>query len=758
MRVIQFILINKKTRFAVVIIFLLLVTQAFCDLNLPKITSKIVDVGITQGGIEDAVPEFISKDSLDNLTLFMSDADAKTVSAAFAEDKDAKAEDMLKLKSSYEKDEEARTELADIFKGPMLMNYVLDGGAASGAQAAGAAGEKLEEEKDKSAATNLFAGADLPEKMPTLDELKQGVAAGMIPKEQLTDMVKEAEKAAGKMGETTVNTVAIQYISGEYESHKIDTEAIQFSYMVKTGLHMLAFTLISVCASILVTLLASITGSTVARILRERSFNRVLDYSNAEMDKFSASSLITRATNDITQIQMGSMMFLRMVIYAPILAIGGIIMVLSTDTGLTWIIAVAVVVLLAVVSILMSVTMPKFKKMQTLIDNVNLVAREMLTGLPVIRAFCRDRYEEERFDKKSKILMGTQLFTSRSMAMMMPIIMLIMNVISISIVWFGAKGIDAGDMQVGGMLAFISYAMQIVMSFMMLSMVAIMLPRANVAAERVHEVIITESSIHDKPENEQIDKPNFKGLINFNDVCFRFPDADADVLSNISFSAHPGETTAIIGSTGSGKSTLINLIPRLFDVTSGSITIDGIDIRDMSQHRLRSLLGVVPQKGILFSGDIRSNLTFGTSSGKPDSELLEVARIAQAEEFIEEKEGGLDAAISQGGTNVSGGQKQRLSIARAITKDPTIFIFDDSFSALDYKTDSRLRSALAKNLGYTTVIIVAQRISTILRADKIIVLDEGKIVGIGTHKELLKTCEIYNEIACSQLSEEELSA
>lgn len=540
----------------------------------------------------------------------------------------------------------------------------------------------------------------------------------------------------------------------QYAADGVDLQQVQMEYLLKTGGKMLCFALIAMVATILVSLLSARSGALIGKRLRERVFHKVISFSGKEMDQFSTASLITRSTNDIQQVQMVITMMLRMVLYAPILGIGGIIKVFRTQTGMDWIIAVAVLLVIGLVSILMSVTLPKFRIMQTLVDKLNLVSREILTGLPVIRAFSREKFEEDRFAVANENLKKTQLFTNRVMTLMMPAMMFIMNGITVMIVWFGSKGIDLGNLQVGDMMAFITYTMMIVMSFLMITMISIMLPRAGVAASRIDEILKTEPSIHDKEETAD-DAKDFAGEITFHDVSFRYPNADADVLEHISFTAKPGETTAIIGSTGCGKSTLVHLIPRFYDVTDGKITIDGIDIRDLSQHKLRSLIGLVPQKGILFSGTIASNIKFADND-IPDEKMKEAAEIAQARDFIEEKREQYESDISQGGTNVSGGQKQRLSIARAIAKNPKVFLFDDSFSALDYKTDATLRKALAEKIKDATVIIVAQRISTILHADKILVLDEGKIVGIGTHEQLLDNCEAYREIASSQLSESEL--
>jgi ATP-binding cassette subfamily B protein len=592
---------------------------------------------------------------------------------------------------------------------------------------------------------------------PDAAQLIAGYRAGAITKETMLEIRAQAVEQVSVMGDTVAEQAATRFIKTEYEAIGLDLGKIQTDYMFKTGALMILYTFISIAAAILVCLMAAYTAAAGARDLRQRVYGRILDFSGSEMNKFTAASLITRSTNDIQQIQIATVMLLRMVLYAPVVGVGGAIKVVGTGMGMGWIVVVAIVILLAVVMGLMAVTMPKFKMLQTLLDKLNLVGREILTGLPVIRAFGRETHEERRFDKANRALIKTQLFTGRAMSLMMPLMVFHMNLITVAIVWFGAKGVDAGDLQVGDMMAFITYTIMIVMSFMMLSIISIMLPRANVAAERINEVLSTPLTILDKPDAASVRDRNPIGNITFRDVSFRFPDAEEYVLANISFEARSGETTAIIGSTGSGKSTLINLIPRLFDVTDGSIAIDGTDIRDMSQHSLRALIGLVPQTGVLFHGTVASNLKFGDAH-MSDDEMRRAAEIAQAAEFIDKKEGGYESPISQGGDNVSGGQKQRLSIARAIAKRPKILIFDDSFSALDYKTDAALRRALNDRIKDMTVIIVAQRISTILRADKIIVLDEGEIRGIGTHGELMKTCEVYREIARSQLSETELGA
>lgn len=583
--------------------------------------------------------------------------------------------------------------------------------------------------------------------------------------EQLDEMIgkplaemagMQSQEQMGSMSDSIIRQTAILMVKSEYEALGWDMGDYQIHYLLITGGKMLGITVIMMAAAILAGLIASYTSAKVGMNLRSRIFKKVVSFSHGEMDRFSTASLITRSTNDIQQIQMVCVMMLRMVLYAPILGIGGVVKVAGTKTGMGWVIGLAVGIIMVLVSVLMGAAMPKFKKMQVLVDKLNLVSREILTGVPVIRAFSREKHEEQRFAAANKELMSTQLFASRVMTFMMPAMMLIMNGITVLIVWVGAHGIDLGNLQVGDMMAFITYTMQIVMSFLMITMISVMLPRAGVAAGRIDEVLRVEPAICDKAETKDDAKEEWKGRITFADVSFRYPGADEDALEHISFTAEPGRTTAIIGSTGCGKSTLLHLIPRFYDVTEGRITMDGVDIRDMSQHKLRSLLGFVPQKGVLFSGDIASNIKFAGDQ-VTDEQMMEAAEIAQAMEFIQQKDEKFESPISQGGTNVSGGQKQRLSIARAIAKQPKVFLFDDSFSALDYKTDAVLRKALHEKITDATVIIVAQRISTILHADQIIVLEDGRIAGKGTHEELLAKCETYQEIARSQLSEAELN-
>ena len=588
-----------------------------------------------------------------------------------------------------------------------------------------------------------------------LSQIKAALTSGLMTKDQLLTKANQAMASMGNISDTVINSAAISFVKGEYQAIGQDLNKIRMDYLWDIGLKMIGLTFLMIAVAILVSLIGSRVAASIGRDLRENIFNKVLSFSSTEIDQFSTASLITRSTNDIQQIQLVCVMLLRIVLYAPILGIGGIIKVSATRTGMSWIIGVAVGALLLVVSILLKVAMPKFKKMQDLVDKLTLVSREILTGLPVIRSFHREEYEENRFESANRNLMKTQLFTNRTMAFMMPTMMFIMSGITILIEWFGAKGIDMGTLQVGNMIAFITYTLQIVMAFMMITMISIFLPRATVAAGRIDEVINTHPSIRDKEKLLDAELKNVEGTVTFDDVSFRYPGAQDDVLSHISFTAHPGQTTAIIGSTGCGKSTLINLIPRFYDVTDGKVTIDGVDVRDLSQQKLHDLLGYVPQKGVLFSGDIESNLKFG-GEHITDESMKQAVEIAQAADFIGEKEEGFQSAISQGGTNVSGGQKQRLSIARAIAKNPKIYIFDDSFSAVDYKTDVALRRALNEKISDATIIIVAQRISTILHANQIIVLNEGKIEGIGTHAQLLKSCMTYQEIARSQLSAKEL--
>ena len=680
----------------VVIILALLLVQAMCDLALPSYTSDIIDVGIQKSGVEHVVPEAVTAEEFETAQQMMTEDEANLWQSLYAQD----GEIYRLTETSQKKLDEIDDELVL----PLILRYQMQ---------------------------NTGTGESID---------PQVVAA----------MRENMQKTIDTMGNSMVKSMGVAYAVSCDQAAGLDVDVIQTSYLWSAGLKMVGMALIMGLATVLVSFFASRVGAGIGRDLRDGVFKRVVGFSNAEMDQFSTASLITRSTNDIQQIQMVSAMLLRMVAYAPIMGIGGVIKAMQTGAGMGWIIALALLVILGYVMLLMSASMPKFKLMQKLVDRLNLVSREILTGLSVIRAFKREDKEEERFDDANRALTKTMLFTNRVMTFMMPGMMMIMNVLTVAIVWFGAHQIDAGTMQVGAMTAFITYAMMIVMSFLMLTMMSIMLPRAAVAAERIDEVIQTESSIQDPEQPEKLDA--HRGVVRFHHVNFQYPGAEEDVLHDIDFEALPGTTTAIIGSTGCGKSTLVNLIPRLYDVTDGSIEIDGKDIRKISMEELRSEIGFVPQKGVLFSGTIASNLRFG----KDDEQIRRAAKIAQAEDFIEEKEEKYDSPIAQGGSNVSGGQKQRLAIARAIAKDPKIFIFDDSFSALDMKTDAALRKALGENVKDSTVIIVAQRISTILHAEQILVLDDGRIVGRGTHEELLAGCEVYQQIAKSQLSAKEL--
>lgn len=706
---------------AVAAIICVLIVQAYCDLSLPAYTSDIVNVGIQQSGIDEKVPEEISEEDLSSLMMLTPSYKKEEIQDAYEESKGDYDYDgkVFSLKDSVKEDEEELENLEELLAKPMLL----------------ATGSTLDSE---------MAG-----------KLKMNLQQPMQP-EQKDEMLKEIYKQLDDVPDMMLEQSAPVYIKQLYEKIGIDTDAIETHYILNTGGKMLALAGLCMAASVLVGLLASRVGASVGRGLRRDVFRKVVGFSNGEFDKFSTASLITRSTNDIQQIQLLTVMILRMVLYAPILALGGIYQVFHTNVDMSWIIALAVGIIVMVVVVLFLIVMPKFKIVQNQVDRLNLVSREILTGLPVIRAFSTEKHEEERFDEANKALTKTNLFVNRAMTFMMPLMMLVMNAISILIIWVGGHSINDGAMQVGDMMAFIQYTMQIIMSFLMICMISVMLPRAAVSATRVDEVLTSDTLIHDPKEPDTFENEG-KGKVSFDHVSFRYPGAEEDVLHDITFTAKPGQTTAFIGSTGSGKSTLVNLIPRFYDVTEGKITIDGKDIRDVAQRDLRDRLGYVPQKGVLFSGDIASNILYGNPDGS-EAEMEEAAQIAQAEEFISHKKKKYHSPIAQGGSNVSGGQKQRLSIARAIAKHPDIYIFDDSFSALDYKTDVTLRQALKQKTKDSTVIIVAQRISTILHAEQIIVLDDGKVAGIGTHKELLKNCEAYYQIAASQLSEKELEA
>lgn len=730
---------------AMIAIVLILVVQAYCDLSLPAYTSDIVNVGIQQGGIEDEVPRQIATEEMEKLLLFVSEDDQQTVMDAYTEDNTSYKKEAYVLKDSVAEDEHTLRKLKEILQIPMMMTSGIESGSDTTKQME----EKLKEQMSQGMSQGMQQSVPLDD-MSMFDLLK------MLPAEQRTTMVEKIEEQMSEMPDTILDQAAVSFCKSAYKDLGMDMDQTQIHYLLKTGGQMAVLALLGMAASIMVAFLASRVGASAGRDLRSGVFHKVVGFSNNEFNHFSTASLITRSTNDIQQIQMLIVMLLRMVLYAPILAIGGVLQVMKTNVSMSWIIGLAVIIIAFVVLLLFLVVMPKFKVLQNLVDKLNLVTREILTGLPVIRAFSTEKHEEERFDDANRTLTKTNLFVNRAMTFMMPVMMFVMNGVSVLIVWTGAHGISDGQMQVGDMMAFIQYTMQVIMGFLMLCMISIMLPRAAVAADRVEEVLKSETMIHD-PKQEKHFPEDGKGVLTFDHVSFRYPGADEDVLEDITFTAKPGETTAIIGSTGSGKSTLVNLIPRFYDVTSGDITLDGVDIREVKQHELREKLGYVPQKGVLFSGDIASNIMFGNSHGS-DDEMIEAAEIAQATEFIDTKPEKYKSPISQGGSNVSGGQKQRLSIARAIAKHPQVFIFDDSFSALDYKTDVTLRRALAEKTSGSTVLIVAQRISTILHAEQIIVLDEGKVAGKGTHAELLKNCPVYREIAESQLSRKELEA
>lgn len=744
----------KPFRLSILAVVVLLVIQALCDLSLPQYTSNIVDVGIQQGGIEDNALEAVRASTYQKMQYFMSSEDSEYLlkyykyvgkdSSSESEYKEylkdypiLESEDIYVLDT---KDKEVKEKISTIIAKPLFISAVLDGSISMG-------DDSGETEDTSDSMSFLPAG---------LEDQDIFAALSMMTEEQVAQLNEEINVKLEEVPEAILSQGAVTIVKLEYEAIGIDVGKIQNNYIAIAGTKMIGLAIVGMIAAIIVGYLASRIAAGTSKNIRGKVFEKVVGFSNAEFDKFSTASLITRSTNDIQQVQMLLVMMFRMVLYAPILGIGGIIKVTNTETSMAWIIAVAVGTILVLVGTLMIIAMPKFKSMQKLVDRLNLVTREILTGLPVIRAFSREKHEEKRFDIANKDLTSTNLFVNRTMTFMMPIMMFVMNGITLMIIWFGGKGIDSGNLQVGDMMAFIQYTMQIVMSFLMLTMVSIMLPRAAVSANRIMEVLDTESLINDPKDKKSFNAAK-KGVVEFKNMSFRYPNAEEDVLEDINFTAKPGETTAIIGSTGSGKSTLINLIPRLYDATQGEILIDGVNVKDVSQHDLRAKIGFVPQKGVLFSGTIDSNIRYGKQEAT-EEDIKRAARIAQASDFIEEKPEQYDEAISQGGSNVSGGQKQRLSIARAITKDPDIYIFDDSFSALDFKTDATLRKTLHEEITDSTIIIVAQRISTILHAEQIIVLDEGKIVGKGTHAQLLADCEVYRQIASSQLSEKEIEA
>ena len=749
---------------SVILIFVFLLLQAYCDLSLPQYTSNIIDTGIQNGGIEHAMPELITSDEFEKAVVFMSDDEEEHFRSVYEKEDDNYR---LKVTKNNELDK-----LDDELSMAFIMNNQMSAVEESQFKQQMASFMGVDEQIVNNMTTQQLA-AQLGIQLETFTRQQEDsdgnmtdvtcvdmrtifeamAASGKMTKDNIISIRNDMEEKFSSVGSTMLKSMGVAYAKSMDSKAGLDMDKIQSSYLLRSGFKMIAMALFMAAATVIVGLIASRIGAGIGRDLRSSVYGRVMKFSNAEMDKFSTASLITRTTNDIQQIQMVIVMMLRMILYAPILGIGGIVKVFNTGAGMEWIIGLAVLIILGIVMILMVVAMPKFKLMQKLVDAVNLVSREILTGLSVIRAFRREEKEEQRFDEANKKLTKTTLFTNRVMTFMMPLMTFIMYGITVLIVWVASNKIDDGTLQVGAMTAFITYTMQIVMSFLMLTMMSIMLPRSAVAADRIDEVLKTESSIKDTDSPEKLE--NVKGVLEFNDVSFKYPGSDENAIADISFKAEPGKTTAIIGSTGCGKSTLVNLIPRLYDVTQGSITLDGHDIRNITMKDLREELGYVPQKGILFSGNIASNLRFGKEDAT-DEQIEEAAQIAQATEFIESKNARYETPIAQGGTNVSGGQKQRLSIARAIAKNPKIYIFDDSFSALDLKTDAALRKALASKVGDSTVIIVAQRISTILHAEQIIVMDEGRIVGRGTHSELLENCEVYRQIAKSQLSEKEL--
>ena len=746
----------KKSTGWVILIMLLLFLQAYCDLSLPDYTSRIINVGVQQKGIEDGVPEKIRRSSMEDLELFMDPETRESVLSFFDEE-----DKMLVLKEDISARD--RKELNRMLMTPMM---IMTGLASGGENSLFSVGMPSGAEPGKE------AGADGPEAGKETDPGDPGAVQEpgpafqmdpalflpmlrLLPEAARKNMLSGIMEKVSQMPETIAQQSAVVYVQKEYEAQGEDLGARQMRYILHSGLQMLLLALIIMIAAITISFLASRVGSLMGHDIRSDVYRKVMSFSSREYHQFSTASLITRCTNDVQQVQMVTALMFRIVLYAPILGIGGVIRVLQTDSSMTWILAVAVGIILLVVLVLFQIVMPRFRMLQSLVDRLNLVTREILSGIPVIRAFGREKKEEERFDVANRELTRTTLFVNRSLAFMMPLMMLIMNGISVTIIYFGARGVDAGDLQVGNMMAFIQYAMQIIMAFLMISVMSIMIPRANVAAGRIQAVLDTQNTILD-PEKPKTPEEGRRGEVEFSHVSFAYPDAGENVITDISFKASAGETVAVIGSTGSGKSTLVKLIPRFYDVTEGSITVDGVDVRQMTQKDLRARIGYVPQKGVLFSGTIESNIRYAGEE-VTEEKMTTAARIAQAEDFILEKNEQYQAPIAQGGTNVSGGQKQRLSIARAIAKDPEIYIFDDSFSALDFKTDSQLRKALKEYTSKATTIIVAQRISTVLNADQILCLDNGHLAGIGTHKELLESCEVYRQIALSQLSEEEIA-
>ena len=746
----------RNSSFIIFIIILLLAGQASCELSLPTYTSNIINIGIQQSGIENSVPEVIRKSEMDKLFIFLSDKNKNTIlnNYKLLNKNSLSDEEYNKYKDSYPalsdeeiyllntKDKDIIKKLDNILGKPELIVYGLESDDESA---------KMIQQQMKN---NMTSNMSISNANQNLENMDMFAMLQSMPKKQKNNLIKEMDNQLINLPDAMISQSAVSFVKNEYNEIGIDTGKLQTQYILTTGAEMIGITILSVVAAITVGFLASRVGASLGRTLRLKTFEKVMRFSSKEMTEFSTASLITRSTNDIQQIQQMTVMMLRMVFFAPFMAIGGIYKALSTNASMAWIIGVAVLGVVVIVGILFATVMPRFKKLQNLVDRLNLVTREILTGLPVIRAFSTERFEEKRFDGVNKDLTKVNMFVNRMMSCMMPAMMLVMNAISVLIVWVGAKNIDTGAMQVGDMMAFIQYTMQIVMSFLMISMISVMLPRAAVSANRINEVLEKDIIIKEDKNPQAFDESK-KGLVEFKNVSFKYPDADEDILHDINFTANSGETTAFIGSTGSGKSTLINLILRFHDVTKGEIKVDGVNIKNVRLPDLREKIGYVLQKGVLFSGTIDSNLRYGKKDATQE-DIIKAAKIAQSIDFINDKEDKFDSEISQGGSNVTGGQKQRLSIARAIAKDPEIFIFDDSFSALDFKTDAKLRKALKSETSNSTVLIVAQRISTILDADQIVVLDEGRIVGKGTHKELLKNCEIYKEIALSQLSKEEL--
>ena len=741
----------KKTLGSVIAIVILLCVQAAADLALPDYTSKIVNEGIQAGGIVSSVPDIISKEDMDAILLFTENDDEILNNYTLVSSEPTKEQEKIINKYlgrdyNVENDtiyvlnnleDEQKSELETI-----MASLILEMTTVTNEETANTLKEQIL--------------ANVPDEQKVyLENMTLLEIISQMPEEQRNQMLEQATKQINSMSDSIKQQAAVSSIKQIYQNLGVDTDKIQNDYILLSGFQMLGVALVSMISAVSIMFLSSRVAARLGKTLRDKVFKKVISFSNAELNEFSTASLITRSTNDIQQIQQLIAILFRVVVYAPIIGIGGFVKVLtSTDNSMAWIIGIAIVAILFIVATLFAVAMPRFRKLQDLVDKLNEVSREILTGIPVIRAFNKEKKEEARFDDANKDLMKTNIFVNRAMSMMMPLLMFIMNSIMVLIVWVGGHNVDQGVMQVGDMMAFIQYTMQIVMAFLMISMISIMLPRAAVSARRINEVIDREPSIKDKKETKKFD-PSKKGLVEFKNVSFRYPDADTEILEDINFTAEPGKTTAIIGSTGSGKSTVVNLIPRFYDVTGGELCIDGVNVKDVSQKDLRDIIGFVPQKGILFSGTIESNIKY-SDENMSDDQMIMAAEIAQATEFIEGKEKKYQDPIAQGGGNVSGGQKQRLSIARAIAKDPEIFVFDDSFSALDFKTDSKLREALATRTKNKTVIIVAQRISTILNADKIIVLEEGKMVGMGTHEELMKNNETYRQIALSQLSAEEL--